>query len=136
MIPVDTAGPGDVGGDLDIHVDRVSPSTAVFTLVGEADLHRAPALREEIAEVINDGIHDLVIDLSEVTFVDSMTLGVLLGAMKRLRPQAGRLYIVVSDPNIRRIFEITLLDRVFPLYENKERALVGLAGADRSDGDA
>jgi anti-sigma B factor antagonist len=136
MIPVDTAGPGDVGGDLDIHVDRVSPSTAVFTLIGEADLHRAPALRDEIAEVLNDGIHDLVIDLSEVTFVDSMTLGVLLGAMKRLRPQGGRLCIVVSDPNIRRIFEITLLDRVFPLYEDAERALVGLAGADRSDADA
>ena len=136
MIPVDTGGPGDVGGDLDIHVDRVSPATAVFTLVGEADLHRAPALREEIAEVIDDGIHDLVVDLSEVTFIDSMTLGVLLGAMKRLRPLGGRLCVVVNDPNIRRIFEITLLDRVFPLYEDTERALVGLAAAaERSGGN-
>jgi anti-sigma B factor antagonist len=135
MMPVDTAGPGDVGGDLDIRVERVSPGTAVFTLAGEADLHRAPALREEITEVINDGIHDLVIDLSEVTFIDSMTLGVLLGAMKRLRPQGGRLYVVVRDPNIRRIFEITLLDRVFPLFDDPELALVGLAGAERSTGD-
>ena len=85
--------------------------------------------------VIDDGMHDLVIDLSEVTFIDSMTLGVLLGAMKRVKPLGGRVCVVVQDANIRRIFEITLLDRVFALFDDGEQALAGLAPV-RRDGDA
>ena len=130
MSPVDTAGPGDVGGDLEIHVERPAPGLAVFTLTGEADLHRAPELRERIAEVIDEGTHDLVVDLTDVTFIDSMTLGVLLGAMKRVKPRGGRLSVVVTDDNIRRIFEITLLDRVFVLFPDRGRALAGVGATD------
>ena len=64
---------------------------------------------------------NVVVDLSDTTFIDSMTLGVLLGAVKRLRPRGGQL-VVCSDPNIRKIFEITLLDRVFALYSSREAA--------------
>jgi anti-sigma B factor antagonist len=64
-----------------------------------------------------------VVDLSDTTFIDSMTLGVLLGAVKRLRPRGGQLRVVCSDPNIRKIFEITLLDRVFSLYATRGAAL-------------
>ena len=64
-----------------------------------------------------------VIDLSEATFIDSMTLGVLLGAVKRLRPSGGKVGIVCADSHIRRIFEITLLDRVFSLHEDRDGAL-------------
>ena len=131
---MDTVGPGDVGGDLAIDVERLSPTAAVFTLTGEADLHRAPELRDQMSAVIDDGIHDLVVDLSEVTFIDSMTLGVLLGAMKRVKPRGGRLCVVVRDTNIRRIFEITLLDRVFALYDGREQAIDDLARVAR-DGD-
>jgi anti-sigma B factor antagonist len=133
MMPVDTAGPGDVGGDLDIRIERLSPVAALFVLAGEADLHRAPELRAEMSAVIDDGIHDLVVDLGEVTFIDSMTLGVLLGAMKRVKPHGGRLCVVVRDANIRRIFEITLLDRVFAVFDDRGSAIEGLAAA--SDGD-
>ncbi len=64
MMPVDTAGPGDVGGELDIRVERFSPAAALFVLAGEADLHRAPELRDEMSAVIDDGIHDLIVDLA------------------------------------------------------------------------
>jgi anti-sigma B factor antagonist len=128
-MPADTAGPGDVGGELDIRVERVPPAAALFVLAGEADLHRAPELREEMSAVIDEGIHDLVVDLSDVTFIDSMTLGVLLGAMKRVKPQGGRLCVVVQDENIRRVFEITLLDRVFTVFDDRSQALDGLAAA-------
>ena len=74
-----------------------------------------------------------MIDLSEATFIDSMTLGVLLGALKQLRPSGGSVSVVCSDPHIRRIFEITLLDRVFALHETRDAAL---READRDLGDA
>ena len=52
-----------------------------------------------------------------------MTLGVLLGAVKRLRPSGGKVTVVCVDPHIRRIFEITLLDRVFSLHATRDDAL-------------
>jgi anti-sigma B factor antagonist len=73
-----------------------------------------------------------VLDLSEVTLVDSMALGVLLGAKKRLATHAGAIDLVVSKSDIRRIFEITMLDRIFTLYASRDEALQvdGAASAD------
>jgi anti-sigma B factor antagonist len=96
---------------------------AVVTVFGQADLHTAPELRAAISEAIDGGAVALVIDLSEATFIDSMTLGVLLGALKQVRPEGGSVSIVCTDPHIRRIFEITLLDRVFAMHESRDLAL-------------
>jgi anti-sigma B factor antagonist len=103
--------------------ERVGDACAVLTLGGEVDLHTAPELRERLTAAIEDGCSELVVDLTEVTFIDSMTLGVLLGALKRLRQRSGDLKIVISDPSLRRIFEITLLDSVFALFDNRAAAL-------------
>lgn len=96
---------------------------AVVAVQGEADLHTAHELRSAIADAIDGGATVLVVDLAETTFIDSMTLGVLLGAVKRLRPLGGRVSVVCTDVNIRRIFEITLLDRVFSLQPSRDAAL-------------
>jgi anti-sigma B factor antagonist len=110
--------------DFRVEVERPRTGTVVLAVVGDADLHAAPELRERLAAAIDDGTPDIVLDLSQATFVDSMALGVLLGGMKRQRSAGGRLQLVVSRPDIRRIFEITLLDRVLPLYATRDEALV------------
>jgi anti-sigma B factor antagonist len=109
--------------DFRVETERMSDDTALVALHGQVDLHTAPELRDELVSAIDDGAVNVVVDLTSATFIDSMTLGVLLGAVKRLRPRGGRLRIVCSDPNIRKIFEITLLDRVFSLFETREAAL-------------
>jgi anti-sigma B factor antagonist len=114
-----------------IDVERPSDGLAIVGVVGDADLYSAPELRDRLTELLDDGARRVVVDLSETTFVDSMTLGVLLGSMKRLGTAGGRLELVVSRPDIRRIFEITMLDRVFELHETREHALEA-----RRDGDA
>jgi anti-sigma B factor antagonist len=96
---------------------------------GQADLHTAPELRAAITEALDGGATGLVVDLSEASFIDSMTLGVLLGAVKRLRPSGGKVTIVCVDPHIRRIFEITLLDRVFSLHEDRAQAIAVADGS-------
>lgn len=102
---------------------RLNSDTALVELRGQVDLHTAPELKDHLLAAIEDGAVNVVVDLTETTFIDSMTLGVLLGAVRRLRPRGGRLRIVCDDPNVRKIFEITLLDRVFALYPTRERAL-------------
>lgn len=95
----------------------------VVAVTGQADLHTAPELRGVLAAAIDDGARRVVVDLSDATFVDSMTLGVLLGALKRLGPLSGQLAIACPDPHLRRVFEITSLDRVLALSDSRADAV-------------
>jgi anti-sigma B factor antagonist len=104
----------------ELHMDG---GTVVPALHGDADLHVAGDLDDRLSEVIDDGAPAVVMDLSSTTFLDSMALGVLLSAMKRLRARGGRFRVVVPPTDIRRIFEVTLLDRVFDLDGTREEAL-------------
>jgi anti-sigma B factor antagonist len=101
----------------------VVDDVAVVRLSGEADLHTAPILRDALDEAIGSGARTLVVDMTGVTFVDSMMLGVLLGATRRTRPRSIQMRIVVDDPHVRRVFELTLLDRVLQLYSSMQLAL-------------
>ena len=112
----------------DVEVSDLSDHLSVIEVHGQADLHTASDLRTAISAAIDRGAVRLVVDLSEATFIDSMTLGVLLGAVKRLRPAGGAVSVVCSDPHIRRIFEITLLDRIFTLYPDRQSAVDGAGG--------
>lgn len=120
--------PGDPAfGGFRIEEDRPTPATVVLAVYGEADLHSAPELRERLRGAIDGGTTNVVLDLSATGFVDSTSLGVLLGGMKRLREQDGQIRLVVSREELRRIFEITLLDRVFPLHETRDEALAAVS---------
>jgi anti-sigma B factor antagonist len=110
-------------GDFQIVEDQPRSGTTVLVLQGDADLHSADELRARLGAAIDAGAILLVVDLSRVTFVDSMALGILLEAMKRLRARGGVLRIAGPQPDVRRIFEITLLDRIFPLDATRFEAL-------------
>jgi anti-sigma B factor antagonist len=75
----------------------------------------APQLRECLHRVIARGQATVVLDLLGVTFLDSTALGVLVGALKRCRELGGELHVVVSDARIKKIFEITGLNTIFPI---------------------
>ena len=121
-----SGGVDDVG--FSVEVTGAPNSVSVVVVHGQADLHTASELRSAITGAIDDGATSLVVDLSEATFIDSMTLGVLLGAVKRLRPTGGGVSVVCTDPHIRRVFEITLLDRIFSLHPDRQSAVDGAGG--------
>jgi anti-sigma B factor antagonist len=109
--------------DFSIETEQVGNARHVIALTGEVDLYTAPELKTQMLEVIANGSTDVVVDFTNTTFIDSTTLGVLVGGVKRLREKGGRLSIVCSDRNITKIFEITGLDRVFTIYPTRAEAL-------------
>lgn len=115
------------------HPDR---STVVLAIHGDADLRIASELEDRIGAAIDEGPSAVVLDLSGATFLDSMALGIFLGAMRRLRARGGRFRIVAPRLEIRRIFEMTLLDRVFELDASRQEALSATASGDGSMGRA
>ena len=109
--------------NFDVKTERVEDGTYVISLAGEVDLYTAPEFKQQLLNVIGEGGKDVVVDFTDTTFIDSPTLGVLVGGVKRLRAQEGRLSLVCSDRNITKIFEITGLDRVFTIYPSRDEAL-------------
>jgi anti-sigma B factor antagonist len=98
--------------------DRIDRGLPIISVVGEIDVATAPQLRESLHEVIAQDRATVALDLLAVTFLDSTALGVLVGGLKRCRELGGELYIVVTDPRLKKIFEITGLNEVFPIVDS------------------
>ena len=109
--------------NFDIQTEQISSDAYIVSLTGEVDLYTAPEFKQQLLEVIAQGGKEVVVDFSNTTFIDSTTLGVLVGGVKRLRTSDGQLSLVCSDRNITKIFEITGLDRVFTIYPTRDDAL-------------
>jgi anti-sigma B factor antagonist len=95
---------------------------------GEIDLFTAPELKAAIADVVDGGSTRIVVDLTQTTFLDSTALGVLIGAVKRLRSTDGALSIVNTDATIAKTFEITGLDQIFTICPTRDEAVEALDG--------
>jgi anti-sigma B factor antagonist len=106
--------------------EPIDDSRHVVAVAGEIDLFTAPDLKAALSEALESGHTRIVVDLSQTTFLDSTALGVLIGAVKRLRSRDGVLTIVNSDPNIAKTFEITGLDQIFVIRATREEAIDAL----------
>src|SRR5213593_2629585 len=115
--------------NFDIKTEQVNENAYVISLAGEVDLYTAPEFKQQLLEVITQGGRQVVVDFTNTTFIDSTTLGVLVGGIKRLRTNDGELSLVCNDRNITKIFEITGLDRVFTIYPTRDEAVSKLSAS-------
>jgi anti-sigma B factor antagonist len=97
----------------------------VVAVVGELDIFTAPGLGEAISALLQDGSHDLVIDLTGVSFLDSTGLGVLVAGLKKVREHDGSLELVCHQERLLKIFRMTGLMNVFVVHDTAEAALAG-----------
>jgi anti-sigma B factor antagonist len=109
--------------ELDISTEKAGSDAIVLSLTGEVDLYTCPELKTELLRVIDEGGKVVVVDLSGTTFIDSTGLAVLIRGAERLRTNDGRLAVVVVDPSLRKIFEVTGLDRIFTIHGSRDEAL-------------
>ena len=114
---------------MNFHIEdhEIDADTHVIELGGEIDLYTAPEFKERMLQLIDSGKKWIIVDLSKATFIDSTTLGVLVGGVKRLRPGGGALALVCTDQNITKIFEITGLDRVFEIHGSRDEAMASFS---------
>jgi anti-sigma B factor antagonist len=109
--------------NFDIETEQLSSEAYLISLSGEVDLYTAPEFKQQLLDVIGQGGKEVVLDFTNTTFIDSTTLGELVGGVKRLRMNDGRLSLVCSDRNITKIFEITGLDNSFEIYATRDEAI-------------
>ena len=105
---------------------KLAEATCIIELEGEGDLMAAPELRRRVDSAIRSGTTRLVLDLSESTFLDSTALGVIVGALRRLRSCDGRIAVLCPDPVMARAFEITGLNRMLAVAATPAEALAAV----------
>ena len=97
---------------------RAVGDLTVVSVTSDLDVLTAPRLRDRLIEVIDEGRHNLAVDLTECEFIDSSGLSALVTALKRARSENGDLAMVCPSGNVRRLIEVVALDQVFTLYQD------------------
>lgn len=105
---------------------RDEGSYSVAVVAGEIDVYSAPKLRQQLADLVDLGRYKLILDMEALEFLDSAGLGVLVGGLKRVRAYGGSLSLVCTQDRILRLFRITGLTMVFPIYATVSEAITHL----------
>ena len=107
--------------ELDIVTEQAGTACTI-ALAGEVDVYTSPRLKEAIVEAVDAGCVNLVVDLEDVSFIDSSGLGVLVSGLRRVKEREGTLRLVCTKDGTLKVFRITGLDKVFPLFSSPEEA--------------
>lgn len=92
----------------------------VITVSGEVDLATSPDLDTAIIGSVDSGAKSIVIDLKDVSFMDSSGLGVIVRGLKRCREADKDLDLVITSDRVLKVFGITGLDQVIPIHDSIE----------------
>ena len=99
------------------------PEPNIISLEGEIDLHESPNVRESLRPLIENKIPRIYIDMTEVRYIDSSGLAVLIDAMQRIANYGGKFGLINIRPAVRTVLEIARLDAVFRVYPDRAAAI-------------
>ncbi|HEX3318621.1 MAG TPA: STAS domain-containing protein [Solirubrobacteraceae bacterium] len=113
--------------------EGVSDSIVVVSVTGDLDLWNAPALEQRLRRCLDEGQCWIVVDLTHAAFLDSSGLGALTNSMRRIQRKGGRLVVINTNEQMRRVFELTGLVRVLNVVPDRARAMAFID--EQRDGD-
>ena len=96
---------------------------AMINVGGEIDLATSPQLQAVLVVLVDRGLHQLIIDLDQVSFLDCAGIGMLVDARRRVQEHGGSLKLVRPAPLVRRVLEVTGMTAVFPIDSSPGEAL-------------
>ena len=109
-----SSGPAVAPGELNVVVSGTETSYEL-RLLGELDMSTAAQLRDELLRLTSGGARHVTVDMSDLMFIDSTGLSVLITGLKRLRQDGGDMALRSPTPGTRRVLEITGLTEVFSI---------------------
>ena len=110
-----------------IRTEPINEDCVVVTLDGRFDASNADAAKEALKRVIDGNVTTVIVDLTQVPFIDSAGLSTLVSSLKQARSAGGNVLLSGVQPQTRTVFELTMLDRVFTIHPTVQSALGGLA---------
>ena len=113
--------------DIKLTIRELKPDIHLAEVHGEIDVYTSPQVKEALVGLIEKGHYNLIISLEGVRYIDSTGLGVLIGALKKVREHNGGISLICTNPQIKKIFNITGLVKIFGIFKNEEEAMKSLA---------
>jgi anti-sigma B factor antagonist len=101
----------------------VNDGAVVVVVEGEVDLYSSPKLRQEIVQWTKKKRQPLIVDLGEVTYMDSSGIATLVEGLQLTKKYGGKLGIARPDPSIQRVLRFAHLDKIFRIFDSVEQAL-------------
>lgn len=96
----------------------------IVYMLGELDHHSAEEVRNKVDDRLErENYSKLIMDFSGVTFMDSSGIGVVIGRYKKLAAKKGKIYITTVNGSVKRVFELSGMFKIIPLYDSIEQAL-------------
>lgn len=117
-----------------IQTSPLAESGVVFAVQGELDAYTGPQLREDLGSALAEGKSRLYVDLSQVEYMDSVGLGILVGMAKRAGEAAGGLAVVNPRPNVRRVFDVSGTSELLNVVESLPAAQARLCPEQATEG--
>ncbi len=109
--------------DIKVETRSLEANIQAVDVHGEIDVYTSPKVKETIHSLIEKGHYNLIINLEGVRYIDSTGLGVLIGALKKVREHNGRILLICTNPQIKKIFNLTGLVKIFEIFPDEEQAL-------------
>lgn len=92
----------------------------ILHLYEEINLYTVAKLKAELENIINNNISSLVVNMANVTYIDSSGIGALIGAYKKITAKNGKLYLCELPEQVFKVFKLTSLHKIFPIYNKME----------------
>lgn len=102
---------------------RRTPDGTIAVLSGDVDLHQSPALHAALVELTGERPKRLMLDLTEVPYIDSSGIGTFVEVFRRVSSYKGKMVFFGLNSRVRSVFEITKLDKFFTLCESESQAV-------------
>jgi anti-anti-sigma factor len=115
------------GAPFELAVSSAEGAVRVVSLKGELDFDEAPTFARTLDELRADGARDLVVDLAELTFIDSSGISVLVSTARAAASDGGMLVVASPASHVRRVFEIVNLSELMPVEVGLDEALQRIA---------
>jgi anti-sigma B factor antagonist len=107
--------------------EREENSVVILDIVGEIDLYNAPNIKACINKKIETQKFNIVINMQEVTYIDSSGIGALISSLSGLKKYQGSLKITNIHDSVKKVFELTKLTSFFEIYPDVKAALASFA---------
>jgi len=102
---------------------RSNGDIVILDVSGEIDLYNAPEIKDIIGNLIEEKKYNVIINLKEVTYIDSSGIGALISSLSNLKKYQGGLKIINVFASVKKVFELTKLTSFFDIYENEDEAV-------------
>ena len=112
--------------------EKIVGGARVVEILGELDIATSPRVRELLSDAASDGDRPIVLDLTGCSFIDSTGLATLLHGTKPAQNGESNVAIVSAGGEVRKLLELTAIDRTIPVYEALEQAVAAVLAVDQS----